>query len=51
VSGNFARAFGISGVPETFVINRQGKIVALLRSQLDGTWLKQTLPRVLAEAS
>jgi cytochrome c biogenesis protein CcmG, thiol:disulfide interchange protein DsbE len=51
VSGNFARAFGITGVPETFVINRQGKIVALLRSQLDGAWLKQTLPRVLAEAS
>jgi cytochrome c biogenesis protein CcmG, thiol:disulfide interchange protein DsbE len=51
VSGNFARAFGITGVPETFVINRQGKIVALLRSQLDGTWLRQTLPRVLAEAS
>jgi cytochrome c biogenesis protein CcmG/thiol:disulfide interchange protein DsbE len=51
VSGNFARAFGVTGVPETFVINRQGKIVALLRSQLDGSWLQQTLPRVLAEAS
>ncbi len=51
VSGNFARAYGVNGVPETFVISRQGKIVALLRSQLDQTWLRQTLPRVLAEAS
>ena len=51
VSGNFARAFGVNGVPETFVINRQGKIVALDRSQLDGTWLKKTLPKILAEPS
>jgi cytochrome c biogenesis protein CcmG/thiol:disulfide interchange protein DsbE len=50
-SGNFARAFGVNGVPETFVINRQGKIVALNRSQLDGTWLQKTLPRILAEPS
>ena len=31
VSGNFVRAFGTDGVPETFVINRQGRIVALRR--------------------
>jgi cytochrome c biogenesis protein CcmG/thiol:disulfide interchange protein DsbE len=49
VSGNFVRAFGTTGVPETFVINREGKIVALQRSQLDATWLQQTLPRILAE--
>jgi cytochrome c biogenesis protein CcmG, thiol:disulfide interchange protein DsbE len=51
VSGNLARALGVNGVPETFVINRQGKIVALLRSQLDGKWLQSNLPRILAEAS
>jgi cytochrome c biogenesis protein CcmG/thiol:disulfide interchange protein DsbE len=49
VSGNFVRGFGTTGVPETFVINREGKIVALQRSQLDATWLQQTLPRILAE--
>jgi len=38
-------------VPETFVINRQGKIVALLRSELDEAWLQKTLPPILAEAS
>jgi cytochrome c biogenesis protein CcmG/thiol:disulfide interchange protein DsbE len=51
VSGNFVRGFGTTGVPETFVINRQGKIVALNRAQLDPTWLAKTLPRVLAQPS
>jgi cytochrome c biogenesis protein CcmG/thiol:disulfide interchange protein DsbE len=51
VSGNFVRGFGTTGVPETFVINRQGKIVALMRSQLAGTWLQRTLPKILAEPS
>jgi cytochrome c biogenesis protein CcmG/thiol:disulfide interchange protein DsbE len=47
VSGNFVRSFGTTGVPETFVINRQGKIQALRRFQLNNTWLKQTLPHIL----
>jgi cytochrome c biogenesis protein CcmG, thiol:disulfide interchange protein DsbE len=51
VSGDFVRGFGTTGVPETFVINRQGRIVALLRSELDGTWLQRTLPRILAARS
>jgi cytochrome c biogenesis protein CcmG, thiol:disulfide interchange protein DsbE len=51
VSGNFVRSFGTTGVPETFVIDRQGRIVALRRYQLDGTWLRQTLPRILAARS
>jgi cytochrome c biogenesis protein CcmG/thiol:disulfide interchange protein DsbE len=51
VSGNFVRSFGATGVPETFVINRQGRIVALRRYQLDNTWLARTLPRILAEPS
>jgi len=51
VSGNFVRSFGTTGVPETFVINRQGKIVALQREQLAGTWLQQTVQRVLTERS
>jgi cytochrome c biogenesis protein CcmG/thiol:disulfide interchange protein DsbE len=51
VSGNFVRSFGTTGVPETFVIDRQGRIVAVRRFQLDGTWLRQTLPRILATPS
>jgi cytochrome c biogenesis protein CcmG/thiol:disulfide interchange protein DsbE len=48
INGNFVRGFGTSGVPETFVIDRQGRIVAVRRYQLDGTWLERTLPRILA---
>jgi cytochrome c biogenesis protein CcmG, thiol:disulfide interchange protein DsbE len=51
VNGNLARAFGANGIPETFVINRQGRIVALQREQLAGTWLQQTVARVLADPS
>lgn len=51
VNGNLARAFGASGIPETFVINRQGRIVALQREQLAGPWLQQTVARALNEAS
>jgi cytochrome c biogenesis protein CcmG, thiol:disulfide interchange protein DsbE len=49
VSGSFVRSFGTTGVPETFVINRQGKIAALRRFQLDSKWLSQTLPAILAQ--
>ena len=51
VSGNFVKGFGTSGVPETFVINRQGRIVALRRYQLAGTWLQQTMTRILAQSA
>jgi cytochrome c biogenesis protein CcmG, thiol:disulfide interchange protein DsbE len=51
VSGNFVRGFAASGVPETYVINRKGRIVALLRSQLAGNWLQQTMTRILAQSA
>ena len=51
VSGNFVRSFGTTGVPETFVINRQGKIAALRRFQVDSRWLDQTLPSILKQSS
>ncbi len=49
VSGSFVRSFGTTGVPETFVIDRHGRIVALQRGQLVGTWLQQTVQRLLAK--
>jgi cytochrome c biogenesis protein CcmG/thiol:disulfide interchange protein DsbE len=49
VNGTFLRSWGVDGVPETFVINRQGKVVALRRYQLAGNWLQQTVARVLQE--
>lgn len=51
VSGDFARAFGTTGVPESFVINRSGRIQALHRSELTAQWVDQTLPRILADPS
>lgn len=51
VNGNFVRSWGVNGVPETFVINRQGKVAALRRYQLAGTWLKQTVAPMLAAQS
>jgi cytochrome c biogenesis protein CcmG/thiol:disulfide interchange protein DsbE len=51
VSGNFVRGFGTTGVPETFVIDRRGRIAALRRYQVDIRWLDRTLPAVLAERS
>jgi cytochrome c biogenesis protein CcmG/thiol:disulfide interchange protein DsbE len=51
VSGNFVHALGSTGVPESFVINRTGRIQALRRYQLTGQWVSQTLPKILAEKS
>jgi cytochrome c biogenesis protein CcmG/thiol:disulfide interchange protein DsbE len=51
VSGSFARAFGANGIPETFVIDRQGRVVALRRYQLGGGWLQTTLRRVLGSST
>lgn len=49
VSDSFVRAFGTTGVPETFVIDRQGRIAAVRRYQLTGDWLQRTLTRLLSE--
>jgi cytochrome c biogenesis protein CcmG, thiol:disulfide interchange protein DsbE len=51
VSGNFVRSFGTTGVPETFVIDRQGRIVAVRRYQLAGNWLQRTVQPLLAQPS
>jgi cytochrome c biogenesis protein CcmG/thiol:disulfide interchange protein DsbE len=47
VSGNFVRAFGTTGVPETFVIGRDGRIVAVRRFQVTRHWLESTLSPLL----
>jgi cytochrome c biogenesis protein CcmG/thiol:disulfide interchange protein DsbE len=49
ISGNFVRSFGTTGVPETFVIDRRGRVAALRRYQLDSAWLNRVLPPLLAE--
>ncbi|HLY48729.1 MAG TPA: redoxin domain-containing protein [Solirubrobacteraceae bacterium] len=51
VTGNFVQPWGVDGVPETFIINRAGRIVALRRYQLAGNWLEQTVAPLLTQAS
>jgi len=48
VDGSFGRAYGITGMPETFVVDPQGRIVALRRAQLTHSWVAQTLDPLLA---
>lgn len=47
VNGNFVQAFGTTGVPETFVIDRSGRIAAVLREPVDSQWLQQALAPLL----
>jgi peroxiredoxin len=43
--GSFVRSFDISAVPETFIIDRRGRIAAAQPGQIDDRWLTQTLGR------
>ncbi|HET8979758.1 MAG TPA: TlpA disulfide reductase family protein [Solirubrobacteraceae bacterium] len=49
--GNFVRAFGTTGVPENFVINRQGRIQALQRGPVNRQWFAQAVDPLLAHTS
>jgi cytochrome c biogenesis protein CcmG/thiol:disulfide interchange protein DsbE len=46
---DYVRKLGVSGYPETFLIDRRGRIVALQRGPIDQKWLDEHLPRLLAE--
>jgi cytochrome c biogenesis protein CcmG/thiol:disulfide interchange protein DsbE len=47
--GTFAREYGTVAYPETFVIDRRGRIAARRRGPVDRRWLDRTLPPILAE--
>jgi cytochrome c biogenesis protein CcmG/thiol:disulfide interchange protein DsbE len=51
VSGNFVRSYGTDAVPETFVINRQGRVQALQRYPINRQWIAKTLDPILQEKS
>lgn len=50
VEGNFAKAYGVGGMPETFVIDPRGRIVALQRSQLTPAWVATAIDPLLSPA-
>ncbi len=51
IDGEYAERYGTLGMPETFVIDRRGRIAALRRGPIDQEWVDETLPPLLAEGS
>ncbi len=49
VDREYVREFGVNQYPETFVIDRQGRITALKRGPIDQAWLDEHLEPVLEE--
>jgi cytochrome c biogenesis protein CcmG/thiol:disulfide interchange protein DsbE len=50
LGGNLSRSWGVNGVPETFVLNRKGRVVALDRRQLAGSWLATTVAPLIGQS-
>ncbi len=48
---SYGHSLGVTGYPETFLIDRRGRIAALRRFAVTQQWLDQHLPRLLAERS
>lgn len=46
-NGELAAAYGVNGVPETFILNPAGQVVAYRPNQLTRQWMHQTLAKVL----
>jgi cytochrome c biogenesis protein CcmG, thiol:disulfide interchange protein DsbE len=46
---SYGHALGVTGYPETFVIDRRGRVAAVRRFPVDQRWLDRQLPRLLAE--
>ena len=46
---SYGREFGVTGYPETFIIDRSGRIAAMRRFPVTQKWLDQHLPKLLAE--
>jgi cytochrome c biogenesis protein CcmG/thiol:disulfide interchange protein DsbE len=47
--GEFADRYGSRAFPETFVVDRRGRIAATRRGPVDQKWLGETLPPLLRE--
>ena len=43
---NVRSDYGVVGYPETFVIDRQGRVAAMSRGQVDDDFFEKTLPLV-----
>jgi cytochrome c biogenesis protein CcmG/thiol:disulfide interchange protein DsbE len=45
---HYVQSLGVTGYPESFLIDRRGRIVALNRGPVTQAWLNANLPRVLS---
>ena len=48
--GRYAEDYSSRAFPETFVIDRKGRVAAKRRGPVDQAWLDETLPPLLAES-
>jgi cytochrome c biogenesis protein CcmG/thiol:disulfide interchange protein DsbE len=48
---DYVDEYGVAAYPETFVIDRQGRVAAIRRGPVDQEWLDATLPPLLAESA
>ena len=48
---SYVHEFGVTGYPETFIIDRRGRVAALRRFPVTRQWLDQHLKPLLAERS
>jgi cytochrome c biogenesis protein CcmG, thiol:disulfide interchange protein DsbE len=48
---SFVQPYGVNGVPETFIIGKDGHVVAADPKQLTSKWIDSTLTRVLGTQS
>jgi cytochrome c biogenesis protein CcmG, thiol:disulfide interchange protein DsbE len=49
VDGDFAQAYGVTALPETFVIDPEGRVVALKRSELTADWIEAEIEPLIAQ--
>jgi cytochrome c biogenesis protein CcmG/thiol:disulfide interchange protein DsbE len=48
---NFVAPYGVTGVPETFIIDRHGRVVAADPEQMTKSWLDRALTHALGSAA
>jgi cytochrome c biogenesis protein CcmG, thiol:disulfide interchange protein DsbE len=46
-AGNFSSAYGVNGVPETFIIDRSGHVIAADPNEMTKAWMDKTLSQAL----
>ncbi len=50
VDGSFASAYGVKAMPETFVVDPRGRVVALDRGELTQRWIAAAIDPLVAQA-